>query len=106
VVAPTDLPQRPGENLSLVVRFALATDNPKGQPLYRRSKLLAKARFDRNCARYPSSEEAQEAFLKRGGPQRDPMGLDPDGDGFACYWDPAPFRQARLAAVQSGPASQ
>lgn len=102
VVEPTELPQRPGENLSLVVRFALATDNPKGQPLYSRSMLFAKARFDRNCAKYPSSEEAQEAFLKRGGPQRDPMGLDPDGDGFACYWDPAPFRQA-LAARQTAP---
>ena len=23
------------------------------------------------------------------------MGLDPDGDGFACAWDPAPFRAVR-----------
>jgi len=22
------------------------------------------------------------------------MGLDPDGDGFACSWDPTPFRLA------------
>ena len=21
-------------------------------------------------------------------------GLDPDGDGFACSWDPSPFRNA------------
>ena len=27
--------------------------------------------------------------------ERDRMGLDPDGDGFACAWDPAPFRLAR-----------
>ncbi|NDH39999.1 MAG: hypothetical protein EBY45_06195 [Gammaproteobacteria bacterium] len=27
-------------------------------------------------------------------PERDPMGLDPDGDGFACGWDPEPFRLA------------
>jgi hypothetical protein len=37
---------------------------------------------------------AQIAFLERGGPKRDTLGLDPDGDGFACYWDPAPFRKA------------
>jgi hypothetical protein len=29
--------------------------------------------------------------LARGGPDKDPRGLDPDGDGFACGWDPAPF---------------
>jgi hypothetical protein len=29
-----------------------------------------------------------------GGPRRDPLGLDPDGDGFACAWDPTPFRTA------------
>ena len=27
-----------------------------------------------------------------GGPKVDPKGIDPDGDGFACYWDPKPFR--------------
>jgi hypothetical protein len=25
--------------------------------------------------------------------------MDPDGDGFACFWDPTPFRNARLGAV-------
>ncbi len=104
VVEPTDLPQRPGNSMSLVVEFALATTNPKGQPLYRRSKLFAEAKFNRNCAKYSSSDLAQEAFLRRGGPKRDPMGMDPDGDGFACYWDPAPFRQARAAAATPPPA--
>jgi hypothetical protein len=33
--------------------------------------------------------------LSNGGPERDRLGLDPDGDGFACYWDPTPFRLAR-----------
>lgn len=99
VVEPTDLPTRPGNSMSLVVEFALATTNPKGQPLYRRSKLFAESKFNRNCAKYASSDQAQEAFLKRGGPKRDPMGMDPDGDGFACYWDPSPFRQARAAAA-------
>ena len=30
--------------------------------------------------------------LERGGPQRDRLGVDPDGDGFACSWNPTPFR--------------
>ena len=98
IVAPEDLPVRPGDSMSLVVEFALATTNPKGQPLYRRPKISREAKFNRNCAKYTSSDLAQEAFLRRGGPKRDPMGMDPDGDGFACYWDPEPFRQARLAA--------
>ena len=33
-----------------------------------------------------------KAFLEAGGPKRDRKGLDPDGDGFACAWDPRPFR--------------
>ena len=48
----------------------------------------------RNCAKYVSDAAAQEAFLKTGGPERDRYGLDPDGDGFACRWDPTPFRAA------------
>jgi hypothetical protein len=32
--------------------------------------------------------------LANGGPERDKEGLDPDGDGFACGWDPRPFRSA------------
>ncbi len=86
--APADQPANP------VRAFALSVYNEKGQALYSRSKFLANARFRRNCARYASAEAAQAAFLSRGGPERDPMGLDPDGDGFACAWDPAPYRQA------------
>ncbi len=50
--------------------------------------------MERNCAKYGSPDLAQMAFLSKGGPKRDRMGLDPDGDGYACSWDPAPFRQA------------
>ncbi len=83
-----------GQPVDPVRAFALSVYNEKGQALYSRSKFLAEARFRRNCARYASAEAAQAAFLARGGPERDPMGLDPDGDGFACAWDPAPYRQA------------
>ena len=50
--------------------------------------------MQRNCADYRTPDEAQRDFLTRGGPERDSRGLDPDGDGFACGWDPAPFRAA------------
>ena len=65
-----------------------------GSPVYSRFPIGGQSRFLRNCDKYPSSDMAQIAFLERGGPKRDTLGLDPDGDGFACYWDPAPFRKA------------
>lgn len=94
VIDPKPLPQRAGTSTPSVVDFALSTTNAVGQPLYSRSTFLAAQRYDRNCAKYRSPERAQEDFLRMGGPQKDRRGLDPDGDGFACTWDPAPFRKA------------
>lgn len=98
-IEPTDLPSRPGETGPSIVAFALATNNPVGVQLYDRSRFSGSARFERNCSKYTSSDLAQQDFLARGGPQRDPKGLDPDGDGFACFWDPTPLRQARAVAA-------
>lgn len=39
-----------------------------------------------NCASFVSPAVAQRVFLAKGGPQRDPSMLDPDGDGLACDW--------------------
>ena len=94
VIQPTALPTRRGASGPSIVEFALATTNLVGQGIYSRSIIGAQSRFNRNCAKYPSSDMAHADFLKLGGPKRDRKGLDPDGDGFACYWDPAPFRQA------------
>ncbi len=94
VVQPTDLPDRPQSGLGPnIVQYALSTSHPRGQAVYRRTNLFG-ARDGRNCNRYTNANEAQERFLERGGPDRDPEGLDPDGDGYACGWDPAPFRLA------------
>ncbi|MBT6895070.1 MAG: hypothetical protein HOA20_06730 [Rhodobacterales bacterium] len=41
-----------------------------------------------NCHEYSVPEIAQMAFLSSGGPQRDTLLLDADGDGFACSWVP------------------
>ena len=95
VIPPEPLPQRPRDTGPNIVAYALSTTNQPGEQVYGRTGILADTRFDRNCGRYASSDEAQRAFLDAGGPQRDRMGLDPDGDGFACYWDPRPFRAAR-----------
>jgi hypothetical protein len=96
LIQPTELPRRSGDGGPNIVEYALRTTNPKGVSLYRRSS-LGFQNFDRNCAQYPSADQAQIDFLARGGPERDRRGIDPDGDGFACDWDPRPFR----AAVQN-----
>ncbi len=92
VIQPTELPSRTG-NTPNIVDYALKTNNPVGVKLYRRI-LGNEGRAARKCAGFATSDIAQQEFLARGGPIRDPMGVDPDGDGFACRWDPTPFRQA------------
>jgi hypothetical protein len=89
-IQPTDLPQRPADTGPNIVAYALSTTHGVGQNMYRRSGLGANS--ERACAKFPSPDLAQQAFLERGGPDRDRLGVDPDGDGFACAWDPRPFR--------------
>ena len=43
---------------------------------------------DYNCADFPTQRNAQLAFIKAGGPSKDPFNLDRDGDGFACEFNP------------------
>lgn len=95
VIQPEAVPDRPNGDGPNIVAYALSTTNRVGEQLYRRSGDVSETRYQRACARYTTSDKAQEAFLQAGGPKRDSKGLDPDGDGFACYWDPAPFRAAR-----------
>ena len=94
-VTPGAVPERPRASGPNIVAYALQTTNRVGQKLYRRSPVNAEARYQRACARYTSADLAQAAFLEMGGPENDRRGMDPDGDGFACTWDPAPFRTAR-----------
>lgn len=94
VVAPTALPERTAGDQPNVVAFALQTSHPVGTKVYSRAGLNGAARAERNCAKYASPDLAQIEFLSRGGPARDRLGLDPDGDGYACRWDPRPFRRA------------
>lgn len=93
VVQPKDLPVRPGNTGPNIVEFALATKHAPGVQMYKRSGVGIRSAASA-CAKYSSPDQAQQDFLAKGGPDRDRMGVDPDGDGFACSWDPRPFRTA------------
>lgn len=88
------LPERPQDTGPNLAQFALETTNAPGEKVYRRG-FTSQRKYDRACASQPSAAKAQQAFLAAGGPQTDRLGMDPDGDGFACAWDPRPFRAAR-----------
>ena len=94
VVQPSALPPPPESTGPNIVEYALQAPNSVGQEWYSRFAFAREGRQLRNCGEYSTPDEAQRDFLARGGPERDPRGLDPDGDGFACAWDPAPFRAA------------
>lgn len=90
---PTALPQRTEDGAPNIVAFALSTTNPVGVQMYSRGGIRLTS-FEAACAKFASPDLAQTAFLEAGGPKSDRKGLDPDGDGFACAWDPTPFRLA------------
>ena len=94
VITPTAVPQRPTGTDPNIVQYALSTQHARGTRVYTRSGINLASKAQRNCAKYASPDQAQMDFLARGGPDRDRLGLDPDGDGYACAWDPAPFRRA------------
>lgn len=89
VVQPDVIPQREsGVNLA---KYALSQTNPVGNKMYSRN-ILRRAGYERRCKKHFPVDEAQTAFLNAGGPERDSLGLDPDGDGYACGWNPATYR--------------
>lgn len=93
VIQPGALPVRPGDTGPNIAEYAIATTNPVGVSLYSRPRIYL-VNIKAACLKFTSSDLAQQAFLANGGPNKDPKGLDPDGDGFACDWDPRPFRAA------------
>lgn len=95
VAATEALPENPGSTGPNIVAYALSTSNPVGTPVYERSGRGDEAKYRRACAEFGSADQAQIAFMEAGGPKRDRKGIDPDGDGFACFWNPTPFRAAR-----------
>ncbi len=89
VVQPTSVPSASnGVNVAL---YAKQTTNAVGERRYDRS-IGARVSSMGACGRYSNPDDAQRAFLAAGGPDSDRYGLDPDGDGFACDWNPATYR--------------
>lgn len=93
VIQPEALPDRTNAGPNIVA-YALQTSHARGTQQYRRTGFNKQAKFDRACAQYATPDQAQIDFLALGGPRKDRKGMDPDGDGFACNWDPTPFRRA------------
>lgn len=92
LIEATALPNRSGDSDPNIIQYALQAPNDRGEPVFDRGGLSGEGRFQRNCAKYGTPDDAQRDFISRGGPQRDRLGIDPDGDGFACGWDPQAFR--------------
>lgn len=91
VLEAEPLPERQdGVNLAA---FARSTTHKIGERLYRRG---FRGSASKACRKYGNADAAQRAFLSQGGPQNDPLKLDPDGDGFVCGWSPVPFRNLRV----------
>jgi len=89
IVQPGSLPNRTdGVNVAL---YAQQSSNAVGQRAFDRG-VGARVAGVGSCGRYRNPDDAQRAFLAAGGPQSDRLGLDPDGDGFACSFDPGPYR--------------
>ena len=92
IIEPGALPNIvAGVNIAL---YARETTNEVGDKLYRRP--VIKSRFSSaECAKFETPDEAQRYFLANDGPEKDPLNLDPDGDGFACRWSPDFYRSLR-----------
>jgi hypothetical protein len=97
IIQPTALPARPGDLGPNIIGYALSTDHAVGERRFAR-RPISTGRHQRNCQAFRAADLAQEWFLENGGPRRDRRGLDPDGDGYACSWDPAVYRAAAAAA--------
>lgn len=74
-----------------IITYARETRNAVGERLFRRP-MIRRLNSSSQCAKFNSADNAQRNFLANGGPQDDPLNLDPDGDGFACRWSPEAYR--------------
>mgnify|MGYP001188559287 CR=1 FL=1 len=78
-----------------VAKFARDTKNKKGEKIYTRSSISIYNNWN-ECSKFRTQDDAQRKFIKDGGPYNDKFNLDPDGDGFACKWDPEIYRELSI----------
>ncbi len=74
-----------------IITYARETSNAVGTRIYRRPS-IRRTNSGSQCRKFSTADDAQRNFLANGGPQNDPLNLDPDGDGFACRWSPDAYR--------------
>jgi len=91
IVEPEPVPQT--DTSANVVAFARDTSHPVGTKRYNRPAFRDRVQAASTCRRFDSDEEAQRQFLSNGGPNNDRYNIDPDGDGFACDFDPEVYRK-------------
>jgi len=94
IVIETEIPTIKIQGVN-IASFARTTSNKKGQSIYARSPFHTFNHLT-ECSIFNTDDSAQRYFLKKGGPGLDPKNLDPDGDGFACNWDPVIYRQLNI----------
>lgn len=93
VIAPGQMPDViAGVN---IIAYARSTTNSVGQRIIRRPN-IRRTSSRSQCAKFDTVDNAQRNFLANGGPEEDPLNLDPDGDGFACRWSPDAYRALNL----------
>ncbi len=63
-----------------------------GPPQQYSNPFLTKTIFRSVSSAKSTLMQRQRGLLKQDR-EKDGRGWDPDGDGYACYWDPRPFRQ-------------
>jgi endonuclease YncB( thermonuclease family) len=62
----------------------------------------ANAVGDRDCGDFASQRAAQIFYIRAGGPQRDPHGLNSDNDHVACESNPTPYYHGTSLPSGSG----
>ena len=78
-----------------VAKFARDTKNKKGEKIFTRLSISIYNNWN-ECSKFRTKDDSQRKFLKDGGPYKDRFNLDPDGDGFACDWDPEIYRKLSI----------
>ncbi|MCK0166852.1 excalibur calcium-binding domain-containing protein [Jannaschia sp. S6380] len=86
-----------GQTISGASYLGQRTAGGVGRSSYARGTVSGTAQDRFNCGDFLSAGAAQVAFLRAGGPMRDPHRLDADGDGFACEWGTRVRTVARTA---------
>jgi hypothetical protein len=96
--APSDLRNRAvGADRPDPINNALSTSHRLGMRRHC-STPTSPIRHARTCLDVRTTDKAREWFMPKGGLACARRGLDPDGDGGVCGWDPSVCQAAAAAA--------